>query len=137
MELTPFTVAVSYTHLMCIRDSRLHHAQLTVHGSDGHQNGVRAQQFFQVGKVHRAVLPDVHKVCLLYTSSLHARLRQLSSEDHQSVSGFCEGSPLPLSLIHISPSFFLYQLENRLGGVGTHRPLSWLYYSELFLVSQG
>jgi hypothetical protein len=28
------------------------------------------------------------------------------------------------------PSFFLYQLENRLGGVGTHRPLSWLYYSE-------
>ena len=44
---------------------RLHHAQLTVHGSDGHQNGVRAQQFFQVGKVHRAVLPDVHKVDLV------------------------------------------------------------------------
>ena len=43
----------------------LHHAQLTVHGSDGHQNGVRAQQFFQVGKVHRAVLPDVQEIDLI------------------------------------------------------------------------
>ena len=43
----------------------MHHAQLTVHGSDGHQNGVRAQQFFQVGKVHRAVLPDVQEIDLI------------------------------------------------------------------------